>query len=285
VMGSWPFPPLSETFGVSGSDSAGPSAWIHVEGAKRFSTVLPRRLVPVRAVRMVGSPREPAFHRTPLMGFVKDAPPPTSQDESTPERAVARSSVRCVPSRALVPSLPFHPTPTVSSSSCLAGLLHPAASHGVRRVSMFAGETRGPTRRMRIISSTAHTLRSFSLTCSRTASSRPVPSRCLTGFADSLCRSTRTTDSLLNLKVLLHRRSRCERSAVASRVLHVASMGFSFRDALWPDPPLQRATDAGSRANPGPGLLVHPRADPRADSHRRRWCQSTPQSEAGDSNS
>lgn len=78
------------------------------------------------------------------MGFVKDSPPPTSHDESTPERAVARSSVRCVPSRALVPPLPFHPTPTVSASSCLAGLLHPAASHGVRRVSIFAGRTEVP---------------------------------------------------------------------------------------------------------------------------------------------
>jgi hypothetical protein len=116
----------------------------HATGAKRFSTVLLRRLVPVRAVRMVRGPREPAFHRTPLMGFVKDAPPPTSPGESTPERTVARSSVRCVPSRALVPPLPFHPTPTVSSSPCSAGLLHPAAGHGVRRVSMLAGGTEIP---------------------------------------------------------------------------------------------------------------------------------------------
>lgn len=116
----------------------------HGTGAKRLSTVLLRRLVPVRAVRMVRGPHEPAFHRTPLMGFVKDAPPPTSPGESTPERTVARSSVRCVPSRALVPSLPFHPTPTVSSSPCSAGLLHPAAGHGVRRVSMLAGGTEIP---------------------------------------------------------------------------------------------------------------------------------------------
>jgi hypothetical protein len=100
------------------------------------------------------------------------------------------------------------------------------------------------------ISSTAHALRSFSLASSRTASPRPFPSRCWTGLDDPRDRSLELTDSLLNLKVLLHWRSRCERSAVASRVLHVASMGFSFWDALWPDPPLQRATDAWSRANP-----------------------------------
>jgi len=153
--GSLVFPTIARHRQVSRNDSAGISTWIHVERAERYSTVLLRRLVPVRAVGWFGSPREPAFHRTPLMGFVKDSPPPTSQGESTPERTVARSSVRCVPSRALVPSLPFHPTPTVFSSPCLAGLLHPAASHGVRRVSMFAGGTRGPTRRMRCISSTA----------------------------------------------------------------------------------------------------------------------------------
>lgn len=62
--------------------------------------------------------------------------------------------------------MPFHPTPTVYASPCLAGLLHPAASHGVRRVSIFAGETRGLTRRLRSISPTAHALRSFSLASS-----------------------------------------------------------------------------------------------------------------------
>jgi hypothetical protein len=82
-------------------------------------------------------------------GVRQRSPPPTSHGESTPERTVARSSVHSVPSCALVPSLPFHPTPTVYASPCLAGLLHPAAGHGVRRVSMFAGGTRGPTRRIR----------------------------------------------------------------------------------------------------------------------------------------
>lgn len=39
------------------------------------------------------------------------------------------------PTSELVPSLPFHPTPTVYSAQHPAGLLHPATGHGVRHVS------------------------------------------------------------------------------------------------------------------------------------------------------
>lgn len=101
-----------------------------------------RRHVPVRAVCVFLVRRAVsglATSQTPLIGFVKDSPPSTSLRESTPERAVARSSVRCVPSRALVPSLSFHPTPTVYSSHSFVGLLHPTADPGVRRVLISAG--------------------------------------------------------------------------------------------------------------------------------------------------
>jgi hypothetical protein len=101
-----------------------------------------RRHVPVRAVCVFlvrKTVSRLATSQTPLIGFVKDSPPSTSLWESTPERAVARSSVRCVPSRALVPSLSFHPTPTVYSSHSFVGLLHPTANPGVRRVSISAG--------------------------------------------------------------------------------------------------------------------------------------------------
>jgi hypothetical protein len=100
-----------------------------------------RRHVPVRAVCVFFVRRavsDIATSQTPLIGFVKDSPPSTSLWESTPERAVARSSVRCVPSRALVPSLSFHPTPTVYSTHSFVGLLHPTANPGVRRVLISA---------------------------------------------------------------------------------------------------------------------------------------------------
>jgi len=77
-----------------------------------------------------------------------------------------------MPSDALVPSLSFHPTPTVYSSRGFAGLLHPAADHGVRCVSIHACTTRGRTRRSGI-SPTARALRSFSLASSSDASPRP----------------------------------------------------------------------------------------------------------------
>jgi hypothetical protein len=110
------------------------------------------------------------------MGFVKDAPPSTSPWEFTPGRAVARPSVRHMPSGPLVPSLSFHPTPTVYSSQGFAGLLHPAADPGVRCVSILACTTPslpiGRTRRSGI-SPTARALRSFSLASSSDASPRP----------------------------------------------------------------------------------------------------------------
>jgi len=90
-----------------------------------------------------------ARREPPLMGFIKDSLPSTSPQESTPGRAVALPSMRCMPSTALVPSLSFHPTPTVFSSCGFVGLLHPTADHGVRRVSIHACTNQVRTRRSR----------------------------------------------------------------------------------------------------------------------------------------
>lgn len=118
------------------------SFWLACDFLVSHGECLLRRHVPVRAVCVClvrKTVSRLATSQTPLIGFVKDSPPSTSLWESTPERAVARSSVRCVPSRALVPSLSFHPTPTVYSSHSFVGLLHPTADPGVRRVLISAG--------------------------------------------------------------------------------------------------------------------------------------------------
>jgi hypothetical protein len=78
--------------------------------------------------------------RTPLLGLSKDRP---SIDMSiarplpveVPRKRVASSFGPGLPPPGLVPPLPFLPAPTVFSAPCLAGLLHPAADHGVRHVS------------------------------------------------------------------------------------------------------------------------------------------------------
>jgi len=73
---------------------------------------------------------------TPLMGFIKDRPstdisleypPPVCSEELTFGPKLPRSEH--------VPPLPFRTTPTVFATRHLAGLLHPAAGHGVRHVS------------------------------------------------------------------------------------------------------------------------------------------------------
>jgi len=78
--------------------------------------------------------------RTPLLGLSKDRP---SADISSarplpvevPRKRVLSTIGPGLPSPGLVPSLLFLPASTVFSAQCLAGLLHPAADHGVRHVS------------------------------------------------------------------------------------------------------------------------------------------------------
>lgn len=171
-----------------------------------------------------------------------------------------------MPSRALVPSLSFHPTPTVYSTHGFAGLLHPADDPGVRRVSISAGVgcLKIPRATVAELSSTAHALRSFSLASSRDhvtmtrAFSPLVPNTAST----APLRAPPIPHQFLNLKAFFHWRSRCERSTVASRVLPVASLGFSFWSASCPTRrswsyglPLQCKTATGA-------FSIHPRGKP-----------------------
>jgi hypothetical protein len=118
------------------------------------------------------------------------------------------------PTSVLVPSLSFHPTPTVFSAQHRAGLLHPATGHGVRHVAVAVAPPwpEGPGG----VAATfpmAHTLRSFSLPGSCTVSPRPVPSRCslpLFRACRARCRSlSARSGGLANLKALSHQRVRC----------------------------------------------------------------------------
>lgn len=74
----------------------------------------------------------------------------------------------------------FLPTSTACSANCAADLFHPAASHGVRAVSVVASFTsvfpQWPVLHA-FLRPAPHTLRSFSLTGSRSASPQPLPSR------------------------------------------------------------------------------------------------------------
>jgi hypothetical protein len=81
-----------------------------------------------------------------------------------------------LPGSMLVPPLSFHPTSTVSSAAYRAGLLHPAAGHGVRQVLGQPWPAPESACR-RCPSSLAPTLRSFSLPGSLPALPRFVPSR------------------------------------------------------------------------------------------------------------
>lgn len=84
-------------------------------------------------------PSLPCRTRKPLMGFSKC--PSIDIRTRCPLPASARSKNRSSafgtepPRSALVPSMPFLPATTACSTRYAAGLLHPAADHGVRQVS------------------------------------------------------------------------------------------------------------------------------------------------------
>lgn len=123
------------------------------------------------------------------------------------------------------------------------------------------------------ISPTAHALRSFSLASSCDASPRPLPSRRRSGETSRHhLAMVRPSPRSLDLRALLHLRSRCKRSTVASRVLPVASLGFSFQSVSCPT---RRSSElrAHSRRTSRPlGDFSFTLSELRASSHRRRWC-------------
>jgi len=78
--------------------------------------------------------------RTPLLGLSKDRPSADISSARPLPVEVTRKRVHPTPGPGLpppglVPPLLFFPASTVYSAQCLAGLLHPAADHGVRHVS------------------------------------------------------------------------------------------------------------------------------------------------------
>jgi hypothetical protein len=169
-----------------------------------------------------------------------------------------------LPASGLVPPLPFLPASTVCSARYLAGLLHPAADHGVRPVSGERGgllpsflsnglsEERPPERGTNERCSEhrnsrgAFTLRSFPLVDSRAASPRPLPSRrqaCSGASSDhpqgtSLKRSMATPPtsrpSSIDESVAAHRRcrrrvARCSHGLPTHKRTVVSACGGSWR--------------------------------------------------------
>lgn len=111
----------------------------HLARAALFSTI-PRGTVPIRA---------------PLLSFIKERPSAVRVRRVHSRRDRSRSFGAELPHPTHVPPLPILTTPTVCSTMDRAGLLHPATSHGVRRVSSRRSRADLPRRRK--------TLRSFSL--------------------------------------------------------------------------------------------------------------------------
>jgi len=111
-----------------------------------------------------------------------------------------------------------------------------------------------------------------------TIPSRRCPRSTFRGHLSAARPSLRAPD----LRALLHLRSRCERSTVASRVLPVASLGFSFQSVSCPTRHSSElrahngrqadrwGTSRSPRANPGPAATVADGAD--------RLCRAEPAS-------
>jgi hypothetical protein len=117
---------------------------------------------------------------------------------------------RLLPHSLRVPPLPFLPTTAVCSACGLAGLLRPAASHGVRHVSA------DHTSRCRLLPVT-HTLRSLPLHSSRTASPRPLPSHRWPAFVSvAVLPRWRSQVARVDLRALLRCEIRCSSRSLRS---------------------------------------------------------------------
>jgi len=110
-----------------------------------------------------------------------------------------------------------------------------------------------------------------------------MPSRrCFRSSSVTVLRQSPTVLRAPDLRALLHLRSRSKRSTVASRVLPVASLGFSFQSVSCPTrhsselraPNIRQAdhwgTSRSPKANPGPAATVADGAD--------RLCRAEPAS-------
>jgi hypothetical protein len=99
----------------------------------------------VRFVRFIHPAVYLSIHCTPgsppnflSCGFPKNAPPLTSATRVRSRLPRGVVFGRVLPNTQHLPPMSFLPTSTACSASCPAGLLHPAASHGVRAVSAAA---------------------------------------------------------------------------------------------------------------------------------------------------
>jgi hypothetical protein len=112
---------------------------------------------PARSIRGSRSPARSGLFRTPLLGLPEITSPSTSalcvHSRSRKPRSKLRNPGSEDPSAPFgtrlprlvrVPSLSFLPTSTACSTLRLAGLLHPAADHEVRRVFACLGPDRSP---------------------------------------------------------------------------------------------------------------------------------------------
>lgn len=189
-----------------------------------------------------------------------------------PGRAVARPSAHRMPSDPHVPSLSFHPTPTVFSSRCSAGLLHPAADHGVRRVLVARAQHECCARRSRDLPYGASPSKPCPSQHSSGASPRSLPSRrCSWMYIGNRCIRS------LDLRALLRVRSRCETLSRCQESVARCFLGLLDLVCVWSDPSLDGArarsvrqaerwgTSRSPRANPGPAATVADGADRLCD--------------------
>jgi len=124
TVGRWPFP--AGCFHLA-------SPWL--ASSYRRSTLAPPSASPSKTRWASRGPCSTAANRrgfrAPLMGFSQRSP----LRRSHPVRPLPANRGSRMPPLEHVPSLSFLPTSTVYSAQGLAGLLHPAADHGVRLVS------------------------------------------------------------------------------------------------------------------------------------------------------
>lgn len=213
------------------------------------------------------------------LGVRRTTPPPTTLPEFTPERAVARPSVVRV--QAVHSFRPCRSTrlrrltPLAAAQVCCT--LQPVMGSAVFQSRVLSTKVLNatvagfPLRRL--------PFEAFPLQTAVTRHRVRCP-RAVVPVSDSLTSATllrrrsraRFFFRSLDLKALLHLQSRCERSTVASRVLPVAPLGFSFWCVSCPTRRSSELRAHHCQTSLTVGDFSFTLGGPRASSHRRRWC-------------
>jgi len=133
VPGRWPFPEVRSR-ATARTDAFYPPSPAQVRQEPKLHAA---RRAPTSSAVGDASGNHPALDEPSCLPQGSQRPPLRQHPTGVHSHGLAPASARALPARELVPSSPFLPVSTASSTDGSVGLLHPTADPGVHRVSAY----------------------------------------------------------------------------------------------------------------------------------------------------